>query len=344
MSLFLAALWLLFLMGCSPAPPPVINTPQSVNIQIPFQDVRFIVLGDWGNYGGTQQRDVASAMNSLAGNQRVDFILTTGDNFYDQGVRDIHDPLWLQSYENIYNLTHLRDLDWYVTVGNHDHKGSVAAQQQYHQSNPRWHLPSLYYPLYVDFMSGHITIAMLDTNQWITAYVTRPDRYANLHTVSDGKQQVWLRDVLSRADSQNDWSIVVGHHPLYGAGKYGDNAELQTVLEPLFQRYQVTAYFAGHEHSLQHHKSRSFTHHFVSGAGGKLRDIESTDRQTRFASATAGFAYVTVSEARLQVEFINADNQRLYHTDIKKGPSEDGPNSKNAYTLSTVHGSYAAIL
>ena len=59
------------------------------------QVLQFIVIGDWGMQGAPAQRRVAEQMDRLAATTGIDFIVSTGDNFYPFGVRNTNDPLWL---------------------------------------------------------------------------------------------------------------------------------------------------------------------------------------------------------------------------------------------------------
>jgi hypothetical protein len=49
------------------------------------QSIQFIVIGDWGTPGAKGQVLVANQMNELAAGTSIDFIVTTGDNFYMKG-------------------------------------------------------------------------------------------------------------------------------------------------------------------------------------------------------------------------------------------------------------------
>ena len=49
-------------------------------------------------------------------------------------------------------------------------------------------------------------------------------------------------------ESNPTWLLVAGHYPIYSAGEHGDTTELQTYLVPLFRKYNVDAYFCGHDH------------------------------------------------------------------------------------------------
>ena len=63
------------------------------------EDFEFLVIGDWGDsfYWETPspQKAVAAAMNDWAATHNPRFILTTGDNFYPDGVRVSGTVAWV---------------------------------------------------------------------------------------------------------------------------------------------------------------------------------------------------------------------------------------------------------
>ena len=67
----------------------------------------FLVVGDWGRDGGSNQREVAIAMGRRAEEIGARFVVTTGDNFYEDGVKSVDDPLWRTSFEDIYTAPSL---------------------------------------------------------------------------------------------------------------------------------------------------------------------------------------------------------------------------------------------
>ena len=63
----------------------------------------FIVVGDWGRQGEYFQKDVANQMANAAVSLDLDFVISTGDNVYPDGVGSITGPLRKSSFEDVYH-------------------------------------------------------------------------------------------------------------------------------------------------------------------------------------------------------------------------------------------------
>ncbi len=83
-------------------------------------------------------------MGIVAKKFKPEFIVSTGDNFYPNGVRSIMDHNWIASFENIYTA-HSLQTDWYVVLGNHDYGGDPQAEIDYSEVDRRWNMPARYY-------------------------------------------------------------------------------------------------------------------------------------------------------------------------------------------------------
>ena len=57
-------------------------------------ELKFLVLGDWGWPQQEDQILVAGAMADWAADNNPQFILTVGDNIYPNGVNSTDDPQW----------------------------------------------------------------------------------------------------------------------------------------------------------------------------------------------------------------------------------------------------------
>ena len=107
--------------------------------------LQFIVIGDWGLPGSKGQKLVAAQMDRLAASTPIDFIASTGDNFYGRGVKSVDDPLWHRVFESVYSLPALKDVPWYLALGNHDYMGDTKAQIEYSENHSNWNLPDTYH-------------------------------------------------------------------------------------------------------------------------------------------------------------------------------------------------------
>lgn len=279
--------------------------------------MNLFVIGDWGRGGTPGQRSVAAGMARVARSTPPDAIVATGDNFYDDGVMSLDDPLWQRAFERIYGDPALA-VPWYPVLGNHDHHGNVQAQIDYSAINDQWHLPASYYALELDAGDCSILLAMLDTSALLRCYQAGgiAPMPAIVGTVPE-QQIAWLDATL--ASSRARWKIVVGHHPIWSGSPYhGSNDELRGWLEPVFARHDVHVYFCGHEHDLQH-LIHDGVHHVLSGAGAEVRETGRIP-QTRFARAELGFVIATVSHAHIQLRFVDLHGHVLHAAHVHQAP------------------------
>lgn len=261
--------------------------------------LHFLAVGDAGT-GDQHQQSVADAMarlaqSSAAQGDTIAFALTQGDNFYENGVESVFDPLWKSAFEDIYDPKSL-NMPFYPTLGNHDHRCDPYAQVEYTFSglSTRWRMPFLYYTFRDTLADGVIVqFYALDTSPIAAA------------SNDAAGQLAWLERELKNSPAQ--WKIAYGHHPMYSGGSHGDCEETRAALEDMFVTHDVALYLTGHDHDQQMLKPVRGVHHIISGAGGKSRDVEWQDR-TLFAATNFGFTHFRVSRDNLVVEFYGVDN------------------------------------
>lgn len=63
-------------------------------------------------------------MANWCSSNTCEFIISTGDNFYPQGVTSPDDARFDSSWRDVYNQASLVDKVWYQSIGNHDHDGT----------------------------------------------------------------------------------------------------------------------------------------------------------------------------------------------------------------------------
>jgi len=105
--------------------------------------LNFLIFGDWGRNGQKDQVEVAAQMATAAQAVGAKFIVSVGDNFYNDGVASVDDPQWQTSFEKVYSAPSLQ-VPWQVILGNHDYRGNCDAQVAYGQTSPRWKMPARY--------------------------------------------------------------------------------------------------------------------------------------------------------------------------------------------------------
>ena len=304
--------------GCSSSVPvgQRVPTPDAVAEPAAFDSAafNFLVVGDWGRNGFFNQADVADAMGEVGERLFSRFTISTGDNFYLAGVEDTEDPKWRRSFEDVYTAPVLQST-WYAVLGNHDWQGDVPAQIAYTDESDRWHMPAQYYAetMAVDD-STEALFVFLDT----TPLASPPgyqQRFSDSGDWDVDDQLAWLEETLAESDAP--WKIVVGHHPIYvGSTSYTDNERLVETLVPLFERYGVQMYFAGHDHNLQHHRPEdSVVDYFVSGAGSLTREVIATPN-TLFALRTPGFMAVSMSPTSAEVQAYDEKRALVYRAEV----------------------------
>ncbi|KAL0464061.1 UNVERIFIED_CONTAM: Purple acid phosphatase 17 [Sesamum latifolium] len=89
--------------------------------------LKFLVVGDWGRKGEFNQSQVAFQMGRIGEELDIDFVVSTGDNFYDNGLEGETDPAFVDSFTNIYTAKSLQK-QWFSVLGNHDYRGDAVAQ------------------------------------------------------------------------------------------------------------------------------------------------------------------------------------------------------------------------
>lgn len=273
----------------------------------------FVVIGDWGRDGRSRQREVAQQMGRSAEAIGSRFVISVGDNFYEDGVSGVADPQWRTSFEEIYTDPALMT-KWHVILGNHDYQGNVEAQLAYSANSPRWSLPAPYYTHSETLADGTVAeFFFLDTSRYILEYLVRPK--VRVQGQDKQAQVDWLEHALG--NSQAAWKIVVGHHQLYTVtGQHHDFPEMIAPFKPLLNRYGVQAYLNGHEHNLEHLVVDA-VHYLTCGAGSATSPVV-TPPPGQFASDHHGFMTMQLEAAGLRFSFVDDSGATLYQAVIPR--------------------------
>ncbi|MBI3005813.1 MAG: metallophosphoesterase [Ignavibacteriales bacterium] len=278
--------------------------------------LQFLAVGDVGT-GRAGQSDVADGMARKAAEDSVSFVLFLGDNFYASGVSSVTDEQWQSKFEKMYSHTSLQ-VPFYAVLGNHDYYSNPQAQVDYTSVSPtkRWKMPSRYYTFTatIDDTSS-VQFFCLDTVPLDSERTEEIEEGQTLPPLDYRAQLTWLDEQLRESTAR--WKIATGHHALYSGGSHGDNKSMIGHLEPLFVKYKLDAYLAGHDHHQELKKPIKGVHYMVIGAGGTHRSVTWQDN-TVFAMTNMGFTWFRLSASELLVEFFNREGNLLYARVIPK--------------------------
>jgi len=274
-----------------------LTTAPAVGADVPFS---FIVVGDTRSGADAHRRIVERMAQEVP-----DFVLGTGD-MVDDGHRQ---EQWQQFFEIETAL--LRDNVYFPAIGNHDRQGRGRTADSYRAffSVPENGGDT---ERYYAFSYAAARVIVLDSNEYSFALTD---------------QTAWLERELiaARQDPAVRHIFAVMHHPPFSVSLHGGSVDLRERWTPLFEKYQVTAVFAGHDHAYQraeHHGIR----YFVSGGGGAplyprrpRPSPEDAAAVQRFERAHH-FLRVTVTGQRVEVTAVRIDGTVIETTGWTDGP------------------------
>lgn len=255
----------------------------------------FLSIGDWGGAAVDDQYkqntyDVAGQMATTASSVSAKFVINTGDNFYWCGIQNTSDYQIAVDFEEPYADASLQ-IPWYGSLGNHEYAYNVSAQIDYMKINPVWVMPDRYYTQRIqlaDDGNNFLTILVIDTSPCVSDYRNDNPEYwdpcnneyptcSHLATDDDFEgpcnfhehileqscdvQYNWLQTTLWGVP-ENDWLVVVGHHPL-------DEVDVKD-FTTLVQQRGFSIYLNGHTHTLVQYKLDGAGAYVTTGAGAMV--------------------------------------------------------------------------
>ena len=199
--------------------------------------LHFAVLGDTGT-GGDAQIQVGRQLAIFRQKFPFSIALMMGDNMYGgQTPKD-----FVKKFEHPYAPLLSEGVKFYASLGNHDNPDQ-RFYEKFNMNGQRY---------YTFKAQDQVRFFALDS------------------TYLDRAQIEWLEKALSSANE--DWKIVYFHHPPYSSGEtHGSNAQMRSVLEPIFLRHHVSVVMSGHEHFYERIKPQNGIHYFIVGSSAKLR-------------------------------------------------------------------------
>jgi predicted phosphodiesterase len=273
-------------------------TAPEIGVDVPFS---FAVMGDTRNGVDAHHRVVDRMAQEVP-----DFVLGTGD-MVDDGYRQ---DQWQQFFDVESRL--LRDNVYFPAVGNHDRQGRGRTADTYRAF---FSVPDnggdteRYYA----FSYAAARFLVLDSNEYSFA-------------LSD--QTAWLERELiaARQDPSVHHIFAVMHHPPFSISLHGGARDLRERWTPLFERYQVTAVFSGHDHVYERAEHNG-VRYFVSGGGGAPLYPRAPNPNPVDVAAVKKFERVfhflrvTVTANRIEVTGVRSDGSVIETTAWSDGPA-----------------------
>lgn len=266
---------------------------------------KLYILGDIGDYS-TNLKDIILKIKKKIKDD--DIIIVLGDNFYPCGIKNLKDPLinnFIETFSQIKNKI-------CMILGNHDYLSNPRSQIK----NPHWIMPDWYY----NFDYGEYSLYFLDTIQLYPSEHVDGTRIKKTHNDYLNnifqKQLKWLENSLQTSNKK--YKLVFGHFPIISNGVYYyDFIKLYNRLMPLFEKYNVKAYFSGHEHNYQY-ISRKINNYrfnqFICGNSGEVREYEkkhenNINEYDIFYNKTCCYMEVSIINSKLNIYVSDKDKE-----------------------------------
>jgi hypothetical protein len=225
---------------------------------------RFAVIGDFGA-GTSQQAAVAYRMAE----QKPQFVVTTGDNAYQNGLEHEYRsnifPYYLpQENAPAKGAALMNTIPFYMLLGNHDVRidslgTEPGAFAYFYYNDLPLNGPLVQHPPILKGTPAQLNAFKKNTKPRYPRIANYSFDYGNVHiTCLDANDYVnqldpallaWLqRDIGS---SKADWKIVAFHNPGFNSSKAHYDDQLMRLLAPVFEKLDVNLVLTGHVHNYQ---------------------------------------------------------------------------------------------
>eukprot|EP01018_Ginkgo_biloba_P005118 Gb_14816 [translate_table: standard] len=312
--------------------------------------LNFLVVGDWGRKGHYNQSNVATQaclpcpvsdyfrlfLAKIGEELDIDFVISTGDNFYEDGLTGVADKSFQESFSNIYTTKSLQK-PWHGVLGNHDYRGNVLAQLNpvLRSLDHRWNCKrsfTLKSSLCTSFTEtrclSSVQLFFVDTTPFVDKYWEMPNKHKyDWRGILPRRKYLrrQLQDVTMALNASNaTWKIVVGHHPIRSVGHHGDTSELIQQLLPILEANDVDLYINGHDHCLEHISSiTSPIQFFTSGGGSKAWkgiDQEANMDGLQMYYDGQGFMSIEINPTTLRAAFYDAEGNAIHELYLSNEP------------------------
>jgi predicted phosphodiesterase len=137
------------------------------------------------------------------------------------------------------------------------------------------------------------------------------------------EQTRWLEEDLA-SSQKADYRFVVAHHPPISAvSNRAPGNDWMAALEPLFEKYRLTAGFFGHDHNYQHFLKNGVHYVITGGGGAPLYDVaKPPEGITQKVVSIENFTTIRVDGKVARLEAIAVDGTKLDEIEFKGGAQQ----------------------
>jgi predicted phosphodiesterase len=217
----------------------------------------FAIFGDTGD-GSQAQLKVRDQILSYLVDNKLDFILHTGDVVYPNGEPWLYDLRYFKVYQQI-----IKGVFVFLTPGNHDY---------YYDGSGSGYYSAFFLP-----QNSVRNTEEFYTFSWGNAFFISLNITGFVSFLPGSDQYLWLERQLSSFEAQSStWRIVFFHIPPFSTTKWY-NTDIERYLLPLFKKYSVQIVFCGHVHGYEV-GFKDGVYFITSGGGGAY--LHSSDFQS----------------------------------------------------------------
>lgn len=251
-------------------------------------DFQFVVYGDTR----TRHEVHRGVINAILKSTNPDFVMHTGD-LVEDGWNTAMWPIFFDVEREL-----LRKAAFFPTLGNHERD----ARNYFDYMDA-----SRYYSF--DWGSAHFTVINSDIGNAGSIQIQKDAFWQ--------EQTRWLEADLRDAQKA-DFRFLFAHHPPMTAVKrrQGNNQHM-IALEPMFEKYKLSAGFFGHDHNYQHYLKNGI-HYFITGGGGApLYDVDAPPEGiTKMVASTENFVSVRIAGKQARMEAMKPNGETLDVTEL----------------------------
>ena len=255
------------------------SAPQSSS-----RNIKFMAYGDTRSFPEVHD-GVASQMISTFENDQSfqSLVLSVGDIIGD-GSKEIYwdtqffDP----QYKNIRKL--LANVPYQACIGNHDLPGDLFKKY-------------FSYPFVEDYYWSF---------EYGPAHFVIFDQYKKFH-YDFYKEIEWLEKDLSL--SKKEWKFIILHMPGWSASC--QNKDVQKLIQPLCEKYNVSIVFAGHSHFYSRAEVNGVTHITTGGGGAPLYKPKEGLENVVKSAKLHHFCKIEIENKRLTFTAISSEGELI---------------------------------